>query len=174
MANVLPENAQKKLRAEQRARFILAGSFAAILCAFIALLALLPAYLVVNASDTGNDAPLPAPRNDQEKTDQAGILRAQQLLRLLAPVSSSSVASIDAALATIAQRPEGVTVQSFALSPGNPATLVLSGTSNTREAINTYGELLRKNPNFNNVAVPIGALTGTDDGHFSVTVTGTF
>ena len=89
MANVLPRDALKGIRSSYRARFVLVGSLAAIVCGGIALLALAPAYAIVKAGHVASADPQTV--SLPPSTDRDEVLRAQTLVRELQPVASSTI-----------------------------------------------------------------------------------
>ena len=177
MANVLPRDALKGIRSSYRARFVLVGSLAAIVCGGIALLALAPAYVVLRIEEnamSGNVPLVALPASAQDKSDRTDISRAQVLLARLSPVASSTATSLDALNAAIRARPNGVVLQSLTYTAGKQGAIVLSGKAPSGTAVNAYRIALSADARFKSISVPISDLTGTQDGHFSVTLTGAF
>ncbi len=70
---------------------------------------------------------------------------------------------------TLAARPQGVTVDRIRYESGKPSQLVLSGYA-PRYAVNHFRTALTDTGKFTSVSVPVGALVGTDDSGFSVTM----
>src|SRR3989338_759494 len=173
MANILPRDAMKDVRAFYRARVVLAGSLLAIACGAIALLALVPAYAICNEEQGQGEAVQAAP-SPASSADREEIARAQVLLRELKPIASSTPSVLEFVEAILAPRPAGVAIQSVRLARGAPGTLVVTGTAPSRAAISAYRAALSDDPRFESVSVPIGNLTGAKNDRFTVTITGHF
>ena len=175
MANLLPLEALASVRRSHIARFILVGSLTAIICGGIALLTLVPLYVIVRVDEVTEGAGT----GDRSitalgETDQEDIIHAQKLVWELRPIiaATSSVMSILDAVLTA--RPNGVIVLSVSYVRGEPGTIVLRGQASSRDAINAYRTSVAKDLRFKNVSVPINDLTSAEDGHFTMTLTGTF
>lgn len=166
MANVLP-HARTTLMRRMRARFIIVLGFTLSAAAVVAILALLPAFIVTSIARAGlaSQAPAEAP------AEQAEAARALALIQTLTPFATTTTPSgrLEEALEL---RPSGVRVTSVRYSAGVPASLVLSGTSVRREGVNEYRDALLVDNRFGKVSVPVAALVGTQEGRFSITLTG--
>lgn len=165
MTNVLP-NSRTAVR-RLRARFAIVLGLTLAACALVALLALLPAFLSISiaraglSSETGGEAPV-------EQAEAARTLALIQTLNAFVATSSPSL-TLEAALAI---RPQGVSVNSVRYSGGASASLVLSGVSSRREGVNQYRDALLADGRFGKVSVPVAALVGTQEGRFSMTLSG--
>ena len=107
MSNVLPPSVQQAVRSSYQARFIIAGSLIAIACALLAMLALLPSFLVLVISGNASSA-AQSSENASATADSAAIAQAQALVMALSPVVSATTTPTDAIGAAIAARPAGV------------------------------------------------------------------
>jgi len=171
MANVLPFEEKKRLSRRMFARFIFVLSLTLILGAVIASLALLPAILQVRIAQEA----LTSPENEVARTardDQAKGARAQILMDALSPiVLATSTPATEALDAALALKPASVSISNISYGPGS---IQLSGVSNNRQAVNAFRDALEKDSHFKTVAVPVAALVGTQDGRFTMTLTGNY
>ena len=172
MSNVLPEQAAKVVWRMYRARFIIAGSLVAIAAAALGILALLPSYLALHVDQTAVTVASSTPSSDQ--SDRDAIVRVQALLSVLLPYTSATTTSTDGLARAHAARPRGVIVNHVSYTAGKSGVLVLTGLASGREGVNAYRTALSADPFFKGVSVPIRDLTGSDDGKFSVTLSGNF
>ena len=174
MVNILPQDSLKTVRRFYRSRAVVAGSLVASACAAVALLSLVSAYTIVNAVpaslEGSPEVTLPASSGE----DREEIVRAQVLLKEFGPLASSASSSMEFIEAALLARPAGVLVQNIHITRGASATLVLAGTTPSRDDINAYRVSLSKDPRFKSVSVPIGILAGAKDDRFTVTLTGDF
>lgn len=173
MSNVLPPTAQQAVRSAYRARFIVAGSLVAIACALLAILALLPSFLVLVISGNASSAARSS-ASASATADSAAIAQAQALVAALSPIVSATTTPTDAIRAAIAARPAGVTVGHITYTSGAPGTLMLVGSGQTPSGISAYREALAADPHFTSVSVPVSDLVGAQGGQFSITASGNF
>ena len=174
MSNLFPPEALKAVRGFYRARFVLVGSLVLIAGGLIALLALVPAYSLVNTNRAAANDLLGSAASSSLKSNRNDLIRAQQLVKELRPIASSTVSVLEVLADVLGARPPGLVVLSVNFARGNPGTITLNGTAPSRDEINAYRTVLAKDPRFKSVSVPIGVLAGSDDGHFSLTLKGTF
>ncbi|OGG57919.1 hypothetical protein A2853_03250 [Candidatus Kaiserbacteria bacterium RIFCSPHIGHO2_01_FULL_55_17] len=173
MTNLLSPQALREAQHFHRDRFILVGSVVSILCSTIALLALAPAYITVRTGDVVGTSVSPSPTLSGN-TDREDLARARTLLVELQPLVSSTSSVLTTFDVALGARPSGITVSKIRYARGEPATIVIEGASRSREDINTYRTTLASDTRFSSVSVPIGALAGIEDGHFTMTLTSTF
>ncbi|HVU75301.1 MAG TPA: hypothetical protein VHD38_00460 [Candidatus Paceibacterota bacterium] len=166
MANVLPEQDQKKLWRALRARFIIVLSVLLIVLALIGYFALIPSYLALQFAAPPTVEPTAAAAASAETT--ASIGRAQAIVLALAPVLSASTTPSSLISEALAAKPSGVTIDHISYDAVS-GTIMLSG-SGSRDTINSYRDLAAKDANFSDVSVPVSALVG-ESGHFSMTIT---
>lgn len=166
MANVLP-HARTILVRRMRARFVIVLGFTLSAAALVAILALLPAFIVTSIARAG----LAAPASVEAPEEQAEAARALALIQTLTPFATTTTPSTTL-LEALEVRPSGVRVTSVRYSAGAPASLILSGTSARREGVNEYRDALLVDNRFGTVSVPVAALVGTQEGRFSITLTG--
>lgn len=142
-------------------------------CALIAYIALVPAYLVV-LFDAPPQSALPGTASDR-KLDQAEYKKTQDLLKLLAPIVSTTSSPIHIVMRAVGARPKGILIDHVSYSIGKPGTsvVIIEGTSEKREAINTYYDTLKRDAFFKSVVIPVEDLVGTNGSTFILTLTGT-
>lgn len=172
MANLLPPQAQKSVKGFYRSRFVFTGSLVAIVCASIAIIALLPVYVMVRTQAGEN--PEPATQTLSDISDREEIARARLLLKELQPIAATSTPALAILEEIFVARPAGTVVSSVSFKRGEESEIVIGGTSPSREDINAYRETLAKNPRFTSVAVPLGVLAGAAGARFTVTIKGNF
>jgi hypothetical protein len=173
MSNLLPEKAQRYVWKGIRARFILAGSFLLIATAVLCVLVLAPSYAVFAFATAGGAQP-PALRPVLDPSEISDISRAQGFVKELLPLVSGTTTPTSAISQALAKLPRGVKIDHVTYTPGTPATIMLVGVAETREAINVFRDALTAASGFRSVSVPVGALVGADGGRFTVTLTGNF
>lgn len=173
MANVIPPDLQKNMRANVRARFMLTSAFVALVCAALVLLMLLPSYaaLVQGDSKTSGVAPISA---SQQALDKAALGQANALLAQLSPIAHATTTPSMAVSEALSLRPKGVSVNQVMYTAGTPATLVVIGTAGASSEISAYRNALASSTVFTSATVPVGALIGADGGSFSITLSGHF
>jgi hypothetical protein len=171
MANVLPQNAQKKLWRMYRARFVITFSVFLFALALLAAFLLIPSYLalriaappVVNANFTHTGGGV---------SDPTAIARAQAIVTALAPLFASTTTPSAIIGDSISQRPTGVMFDHILYTVQDGVfTLTLTGSA-TRDSLNAYRAQLVTDTHFTSVSVPVSDLVGTQGGHFSITLTG--
>ena len=156
-------------------RFLFAASVALTVVALIAGALLFPSHLILERSRSsfGSDIASSSPSGNNT-SDRALITHIQSRISDLAPLVVSTSTPSDAILAALALRPSGVSVDHITYSKTKTATILLSGSSKTGDRVNAYQGALAANALFSGVSVPVGALAGVDNGHFSITLIGAF
>ena len=155
-----------------RIRFMVAGALVSLLAAGLCALAFLPSYLALHAADTAR----PESNTSQSVTngtDRTALLSIQASLKALSPLISTSTPT-DVITQALSLRPSGISIDRITYSAGNPGTILLGGSAETREAINGYRQALSSDSHWKNVAVPIGDLTGEPGARFTITLSGIF
>lgn len=173
MANVLPTQARKAVLRRLNARFIAVGSLALSLAAMIAILALSPSLVSVYAARGALISP-PSTDTSTLREDQLASTRTRLMVQLLSPVAASTSSPSGAIAEVIAVQPESISISQMQYSRGSPAKLTLSGVSSRREAVNNYRNALSEIGMFSDISVPVAALVGTQEGRFTMTLTGDF
>jgi hypothetical protein len=170
MTNILPPSADKRLRSEYRARFLLVGSIVLIVCAAFFLFAMAPAEIALFTA-----IPVPVTSTQDSNTNapsDAGVIKhAKLLVGVLAPFTATT--SLDELSAVLSARAAGISIESISYNVTGK-TITINGTANSPNAVNAYHLALQSDPRFTNVSVPIGALLGEQNGGFTMTVSGTF
>jgi Tfp pilus assembly protein PilN len=170
MSNVLPQNARKKLLGDIRARFLLVLSVALLVAAIVGLLSLAPALISVRIAQESLRS-TEAAAGEAAREDQQKQVRAQALIDALKPVMNASSSPMESVAAALLARPANISITTITYSKG---TIILSGTSRNRQAVNAYSEALGNDERFTTVAVPVAALVGAQEGRFTVTLNGNF
>ncbi len=174
MANVIPEKMRHDIARFERARFILVGAAAALICAGIAFVLLIPSFLMV-VIDTGQATPDSTIVSSKQQTSDAGALaHTNALLAVLAPIAQTGSTPTAIIADALALRPAGVRIDQIMYHAGSPSTLMLTGAADTSGEINVYQTTLSADPHFTSVSIPVGALVGADGGRFSITLAGAF
>lgn len=177
MANVLPQDRSSAISRFYGARFLFVGSVAAICCAAIACIALLPSFAVSRAEDVPDGATGALSAEDQQ--ERVELAFAQRLVRQLLPVATTTAPGLSAIDDIVEMKPAGVAITNIAYAPGKEgagSSLVVQGVGATREALNAYAARLRADARFKTVSVPLNVLAGAraDEGGFTVTLMGDF
>lgn len=158
------------------ARFVLAASLVALICAVVAFLSLLPSYLSIQFSmPPTSDALAKVPVGGS--ADSAEIAQAQALTNQLGPLLQSSTTPAQVIQSALTQKPNGVSIDHLTFSESNGGgggQITLSGIAKQPSDISAYRDSLSKDPNFSNVSVPVGALVGSSAGRFTITLSGQF
>ena len=164
--NLLPPASMKRMRAEYRARFVLAGASILLACALIFSLALVPAEVAVVAF-----APSARSSSSQEsadlKADTTALAQTKSLLAALAPFTATS--SLSSVLSALSDRSTGIAFTGISYSTVQK-TVSLSGHADTPEDLNAFRQTLQSDPEFQNVSVPVSALVGSQSGSFTITM----
>jgi Tfp pilus assembly protein PilN len=166
MSNLLPPQAQKRMRAQFRARFLLVFSLVLLISAILFALALLPAEASL-LSFASPDVQQNAQNNTTLAADSAALVHTKALLAQLAPMNATS--SLDALAAALSQTGPGITIDDIEYSVSGQ-TISLAGHAQTPDEVNTFNEALQSDLRFGNVSVPVSALLGSQDGSFTITM----
>ena len=173
MGNVLPQGEKIIVQSGMRARFLLTGSLVITGAACVAILSILPALISVRIARASLESSVQESQGSL-KEERAAALRAQNLITALGPLVQATSSPIEALSVVLAQKPVGISLTTITYSGGAKGTLVLSGTSDGRDAVNAFRDALGKTGRFSNVAIPVAALVGTQGGRFTVTLSGVF
>ena len=172
MSNVLPLEKKQELLKRFRARCIMVLALTLLVGAGIASASLIPAFVSVRVAESSVAA---APSAESgARDDQAKLVRAQTIVGALMPlVSLTSTHSTPSETFSFAigLKPAGISVTGISYSKGS---LMLTGVSNSRDAVNAYREALEESKHFSAVNVPVAALVGAQEGRFTVTLSGAF
>ncbi len=169
MSNVLTAEEKKKLDSRVRARYIFVAGMVATIGAIVASISLAPTLIFISTARAALNAPS-VEEVSGARDDQTQALRAQALIEALKPIMAASTTPSIALATALELRPAGVSVTTVTYQEGQNS-LVLSGTSARREAVNMYRDALEGSGVFSKVAVPIAALAGTQEGRFTITLT---
>ena len=174
MVNVLPPRARKDLLRFNRTRFVLVGSFAMLIGAILAFLALLPAYTAMRFQHMASPIASTTSPAVGDWNERAEILRAQALVTQFSSIVSGGDLAFEALTTALQVRPKGALIQNIRYTRGDKGSLVISGSASNRTDISTYRDVLARDTRFESVSVPAGALAGAEGGRFSITLTGMF
>jgi Tfp pilus assembly protein PilN len=166
MSNLLPPDPQKKMRAQFRARFLLAAALVILACALIFALALLPAEAAL-MSFSSPGAQKSSQTNSNIAADKTALAHTNALIAQLSTLSSTS--SLDAVVAALSQAGPGISINDIQYSVTNQ-TLTLAGRAQTPDEVNAFREALQSDLRFTDVSVPVSALLGSEDGSFTITM----
>ncbi len=168
MSNVLPEEQKKHLNRTVRTRYVLVLALALGISAVVAAAALVPAFLSVRIAQAAVHADQAGTANHD---DQAQLSKAQAYTNALSPLLAATSTPSETLGVALGLKPSGISVTSMSYSKG---TIVLNGTSQSREGVSVYRDALQKSGRFLTVAVPVAALVGVQEGRFSITLTGAY
>ena len=179
MANILPKETLQAEWGRFKSRLFLVGALVLLCAAAISGLALLPAHVALqvekNAAARPDAETTALPQADRQmRRERDEVMRAQALLDSVSPIISATSSPTESINAALSLRPSGVRVDRIAFAAGPNGEITISGISPRRDSINQYKEALAKSERFKNVSVPVGALVGTEDGKFTITLSGTF
>lgn len=167
MANVLPPQFKKSLWRVQRAHYALVFAIMLGILVVVGAVALAPSYL---ALEIASPRVPEIPENTQrEVTDPLALARANALVtNLMAATHATSSPSELFAMIFDASTSE-IVVDSISLTESG-SRIAVSGTG-SREGISAYRNILSENDLFSSVSVPVGALVGSENSRFSITIT---
>ena len=136
--NFLPELDRKRVVAEQRNRALLIGAVTSLFVAGVAFLALLPATLVSYEQRVQDEFAALESRSDQLRKDRVEAQEAQELIAALLPIATSTTRVPRVIEQALSLRPSGVLVEAVSYSGGEVYTAIISGVSESRDALNAY------------------------------------
>lgn len=169
MANVLPPIEKKRVTQQIYVRFVLAGALTLLASALIVALCLAPTAVSLRLALMGLSEEVPV--SETVRDDQVKYTRISTLVSTLAPVVAATTTPSTSVAAALTLKPVGLSITSITYEKGR---IVLSGTSRDRQAVNDYRELLEADSRYTTVTVPVAALVGTQEGRFTITLTGAF
>mgnify|MGYP003396018140 CR=1 FL=1 len=172
MANVLPPESQKKIWAMYRSRLVLVTALVLLLLASVAAAALIPSYVALHvamedATDVGVEI-------ESERESAVTLEHSQALIRELMPVITATSSPVEVVVSAIALKPAGMRITRVMYASGTGEGRITFIGTGTREQVSAYKDILTKSGNFTGVAVPVGALVGSEGGGFSIVLAGQF
>ncbi len=170
MSNVLPLEAKNVARRRLRLRFILVTALVLLCAAGIASIAILPAFISVRIAEQALRIEVDE-ASKAVQTDQAEQARAFALIAALTPYAAATTSPTQMVTSALTLKPAGLRITSARYDKGK---IILSGVTRDREALNAYREDLEKSALFKSVVIPVAALVGTQDGRFTITLSGAF
>ena len=178
MSNITSDQMRKDIWSFYKSRLVGSLGVVLLISSGVAFATLVPAYLALAAVPvlSISDAAKAGPNQTQNLT------RASNLVAGIETASTSTVPMFDALRSALAGRPAGVTESASHYAHGdtsklvtsNLSTIELEGQASSRDRIDSYIATLNADSHFKTVAVPVSVLAGSDDGHFSITLTGAF
>lgn len=170
MSNVLPLKHRKIEVGRVWTRFLFVGALIFVGGAVVAMLALLPALISVRVARANIET---ADATYSASSDQSAAKRTHALLGVLGPIVAATSSPTDTLVTVLARKPADVSLETITYA-GDRSSIVLSGVSKRREGVSEYRDALEEMGRFSSVAVPVAALVGTQEGKFTITLTGTF
>lgn len=174
VVNLLPIKDAKRVLWEHRRRVAIVCMLLLMCSAVVALLFIIPSFIVVWSGASGFDDQLKATKIlvDLQRKQSGGSEVVELSERSVLLEGSLSRRTATSILEDIAPRiPEGVSVRQFAYSLGNEEISVLIlGTATTRAALIAFGDALRQSPLFSRVDVPVSSLAKNENIEFTLTV----
>lgn len=176
MANLLSPK-QLKIRRSEYTNVVLTGAFMVISVAtFIAVLALLPAYILIRVDrvslESQNQAIAESVSAAQGNSDRDQLIEARKRIEAInGALEESNMASL-IMRALVERRPNGLRIQSVQFTSREKDTVRISGTMESRAQMQRYADSLSSDSLFESVSVPVSALADADDGIFVITTVG--
>jgi len=171
MSNVLPTEHKKKETGRLWTRFLLVGAVMLAGGAVVATLAILPAFISVRIARAGIETSEAA---RLASGDQSAAARAQVLLGILGSIAAATSSPSGVLAGALSLKPANISVNTIIYTGGGQGKIVLSGVAGRREAVSEYRDALSGSGRFVDVAVPVAALVGTQEGKFTITLSGSF
>lgn len=176
MINLLPPTEKRKLQKELRLRYSVTALWTFFMLEVILFALLAPSYLKINLTMMGIEDDLAAkkaiaiPGGDNV---QNGINKIKSEIALLKPTNTSADILVSQLITEIfAQKPEGVSISSFAYGrSGNAVTMQLSGNATTREDLLLFQRLLKENARIADAKYSQSFITKKTDIDFMITIT---
>ncbi len=177
MANLLPFENKKKLRAEYHYRVTIIAAAAFLITVLIAGVFLLPSYFIAQSKQIAAESRVEVLKKVSESKEdrdiQAALATANKKLSILA---SSEHEPISKHFETvIALRPSGIGITSlFYGRTAQVSHIDLEGYAKTREALLAFKKALERQSSFTEIILPITHLVKENDINFSMTIHGDF
>lgn len=171
MANVIPFEERKILLKRQKERYVFVGSVMLLVCALVANAALIPALIAIRVDRATLVTSVEQVRAEVAN-DQAVQVYTQGLLDSLNPIFAATTTPSTLLTVALQLQPPGISITSASYTGGAGSALVLSGTSQNRQALNAFRDALEKEGRYSSVVIPVAALVGTQDGRFTITLSG--
>lgn len=172
MSNLLPPENQKNILRAQRTRSLFVFSIVALVCALVFYTALLPSLiaLLLGGVKIKNQTATTA-----STTPQTTLMREIKtaVVQLNSVTGATSTPSEVLAI-VLAAKPAGVMVDALSYTSGKPGKIVLHGNAQRSDLVQAYRNALASDPHFDSVTIPVSALVGTNNGAFTMTLSGSF
>lgn len=177
LTNLLPLERRRSLARDYFLRLGVIISTFLTMIILVAGILLIPTYVFLAASSSAKEARLADIKSKLSSADEAMLsVRLAALANSVATLTTlESAPSASAVFRTMlaVSRP-GITLSDFVYKPAvlkTPGTLVLSGTSATRDALRNYQLALEKVPSILSANLPISAYAKDVDISFAISVT---
>ena len=168
MTNLLPLEEQERIQSMYKGRFILTGSFALIVVAFIALVLFIPSQIALTWSQAGLQQRASTESAASSSAEIKDLVRAKTLLSVLADTSLlTNPAPSTTVLKILSYKPSSVVIQHITYASHS---IVLRGVAEPAQ-IEAFRRALALDSAFTSVKVPVGFLLGASQ-EFSITITG--
>jgi hypothetical protein len=171
MANILPQDAQKKVWGMYRSRMVFVLAIGLFALALAGSLTLVPSYIALKI---GGPPVSDVRAAEEERADAIALERADAVLRELAPFAVAATSSFSGVEAALAARPAGIKIGRIIYQAGEEEGQVTLIGSGARDAVSAYKDALTKSGAFSSVSVPVGALVSAEAGGFTMLLTGDF
>lgn len=155
-----------------RSRFVMVTGLALLGIALFAAASLIPSYVAVEAA--GGEEEVVSPEVTAEREIAFSLEYAQGLVRELKPTLLATSSPLDVVGSALSMRPAGVKVTRIMYVAGDGEGRITFIGSAPREQVSAYRDALTKSGLFSGVAVPVGALVGSEGGGFSIVMIGAF
>ncbi len=171
MANLLPPPQQKIVLGTQRTRFLFVFAAMALGCAGIFYLALLPGFLTLRVGGVKAKSQSIVSATSTELT----VLREMKTaISQINPIMRASTTPSAILQDIIEMKPAGIAITAFTYTSGKPGKIVVSGSAQSSDLIQTFRAALASDARFDSVNIPVSALVGASDGGFVMTINGSF
>lgn len=174
VVNLLPIKDARRVMWEHRRRVAIVFMLLVMCSAVVALLFIVPSFIVVWSGASDFDDQLEATRTlvDLQRKQSGGseVVELSERSALLEEALVRRTAT--SILEDVAPRiPEGVSVWQFTYSLGGEEVSVsILGTATTRAALIAFGDALRQSSLFSRVDVPVSSLARNEDIEFTLTL----
>ena len=166
MSNLLPPQSQKSVWNATLASFLGVSSSVLLASAALSALALLPGYLVLAYAIPGA---LSVAKTQSNATSTADVIATQSVIKTILPVVAATTTPDTVMIQIANAKPKGIHINRFGYLAGKTQTITVSGIAHDGDALNAFRTALVA-ANIGAVSVPVGALIGTADGQFTISI----
>lgn len=156
-----------------RSRFVLVKSLMLLGLALVAFATMIPSYVAVQSAPKSESVDVSPEANEQR--DAAFALEyAQGLVKEFKPSLTATSSPLDVVISALGMKPQGVLINRIMYAAGEEEDRITFVGSASRERVSAYRDALTQSGLFTGVAVPVGALVGSEGGGFSIVMVGNF